>query len=318
MSIVSSELIRWNASKIPMTPILDLRQIRTFTEVARTRSFTKAAAQLYYAQSSVTAQVQALEQDLGFPLFNRLGRHIELTEAGRRFLNYAEKLICLAEEARLSVQQNGNIAGPLVVSASESLLTYRLPELLRTFQATYPDVQLTLHTNTACSSTAPLEPGIDLAITIDEPVEIPQLLVQRIRRERMVAAVSSEHPLNGQSRVSAADISEQQILLTERSCSYRALFERVLAQQGGRVNRLLEFASVEALKQCAVARMGVAILPEVVVADELAQGTLVVLPWPQKRMYVYTQLVRHRDKWLSPVMDAFSRMTMKLLRESLH
>src|ERR1700743_2802233 len=130
-----------------MNTILDLRQIRTFTEVARTRSFTKAAAQLYYAQSSVTAQVHALEQDLGSPLFNRLGRQVELTEAGRRFLSYAEKLICLAEAARMAVQQNGEIAGPLVVSASESLLTYRLPELLRTFQSTYPDVQLMLHTN---------------------------------------------------------------------------------------------------------------------------------------------------------------------------
>lgn len=103
--------------------------------------------------------------------------------------------------------------------------------------------------------------------------------------------------------------------MTERSCSYRALLERVLAQQGGRVNRLLEFASVDALKQCAVARMGVAILPEVAVAGELARGTLVVLPWPQKRMYVHTQLVRHRDKWLSPAMYAFSTMAMHLLRE---
>ena len=301
-----------------MDTILDLRQIRTFTEVARTRSFTKAAAQLYYAQSSVTAQVHALEKDLGLPLFNRLGRQVELTEAGRQFLSYAEKLICLAQEARLSVQKNGEIAGPLVVSASESLLTYRLPELLRTFQSTYPGVQLTLHTSTACTSMAPLEPGIDLAITIDEPVEVPQLLVQKIRRERMVAVASSEHALSNRSKVSAIDISEHQILLTERTCSYRALFERTLVQQGGRVNKLLKFASIEALKQCAVARMGVAILPEVVVGGELEQGTLVVLPWPPRRMYVYTQLVRHRDKWLSPVMDAFSTMAIKLLSEMSH
>src|SRR5580698_2385596 len=121
------------ASEKSMNQLLDLRQVRTFLEVARTRSFTRAAAQLYYAQSSVTAQVQLLEKDLGLPLFNRLGRQVELTSAGRQFLSYAERLICLAEEARLSVQKNGEIAGPLVVSASESLLTYRLPELLRTF-----------------------------------------------------------------------------------------------------------------------------------------------------------------------------------------
>jgi DNA-binding transcriptional LysR family regulator len=87
-----------------MNSLLDLRQVRTFAEVARARSFTKAAVQLHYAQSSVTAQVHALERELGLPLFNRLGRQVELTEAGRQFLHHAEKLICLAEEATLDTE----------------------------------------------------------------------------------------------------------------------------------------------------------------------------------------------------------------------
>src|ERR1700755_3417814 len=97
-----------------MEQLLDLRQVRTFVEVAHTRSFTRAASQLHYAQSSVTAQVQALESDLGLPLFNRLGRQVELTDAGRQFLTHAEKLICTAEQARLSVQKDDRIVGPLV------------------------------------------------------------------------------------------------------------------------------------------------------------------------------------------------------------
>jgi DNA-binding transcriptional LysR family regulator len=298
-----------------MAQLLDLRQVRTFVEVARARSFTEAAIQLHYAQSSVTAHVHALEKDLRVPLFNRLGRQVELTEAVRQFLSHAEKLISLAEDALLSIRRIGDVSGPLVVSASESLLTYRLPELLRLFQSTYPEVQLMLHTG-ASASTAPLEPGVDLAITIDEPVQVPQLLVQRVRKERMVTVAAAEHGMRELKRISAAEISEQQLLLTEGSCSYRALFERTLVQHGGRLNKLLEFASVEALKQCAVARMGVAVLPEFVVANELEQGTLIVLPWPQTRMHVYTQLVRHRDKWLSPAMDAFCSMATKLLRET--
>jgi DNA-binding transcriptional LysR family regulator len=298
-----------------MDNLLDLRQVRTFVEVARTRSFTRAATQLYYAQSSVTAQVQALEKDLGLPLFNRLGRQVELTEAGKEFLAHAEKLICTAEQARLSVRKDGQILGPLVVSAAESLLTYRMPELLRVFQATYPDVQLTLHANLSCATTAAQEPGVDLAISIDEPIEAPQLLVQKLRRERMLALVAAEHPLAARRKIAAAELAEQQILLTERVCSYRALFERTLNHEGGRVDKQLEFASVEALKQCAIARMGVAVLPELVVAGELQRGALVALSWPQKPIYVYTQLIRHRDKWFSPVMQAFWKMAAELLRE---
>ena len=299
-----------------MSELLDLRQVRAFLEVARTRSFTRAAAELYYAQSSVTAQVQSLERDLGLPLFNRLGRRIELTEAGRQFLSHAEKLVCAAEQARLSIQKDGRIVGPLVVSAAESLLTYRMPELLQTFQATYPDVQLTLHADVSCATTAAQEPGVDLAVSIDEPIEAPQLLVQQLRRERMLAVVAAKHPFAGKNKIMAAELTSQQILLTERVCSYRALFERTLAQEGGRVDRQLEFASVEALKQCAIARMGVAVLPELVVVAELQRGALVALPWPQKPIYVYTQLIRHRDKWFSPVMQAFWTMASQLLRES--
>lgn len=296
--------------------MLDLRQVRTFAHVAREKSFTRAARQLHYAQSSVTAQVQALEDDLGVPLFNRLGRHVELTSAGQSFLQYAERLMSLSDEARLSVQAAGELTGPLVITASESLLTYRLPELLRAFQCSYPRVQLILQASLVCASSAPMEPGIDIAITIDQPVEAPALLVQKMRRETMQTVVAAEHPLARQRRITAEDIAEHQILLTERSCSYRALFEQTLAQHGSRVNRLLEFASVEALKQCAVARMGIGVLPEMVVAEELRCGSLVALPWPQRRLHVYTQLVRHRDKWFSPVMQAFWKMAAELLREN--
>lgn len=298
-----------------MDQLLDLRQVRTFLEVARTCSFTRAATQLHYAQSSVTAQVQSLEKELGLPLFNRLGRQVELTSAGRRFLVHAEKLICTAEQARLSVQNDGKVVGPLVVSAAESLLTYRMPELLRAFQTSYPDVQLTLHADVSCATTAAQEPGVDLAVSIDEPILAPQLLVQKMRKERMLALVAAEHTLAKRTKIAVEELVGQQILLTERVCSYRALFERTLALDGGRVDRQLEFASVEALKQCALARMGVAVLPEFVVAEELKRRSLVALPWPQKPMYVYTQMVRHRDKWFSPVMQVFWKMAAELLSE---
>ena len=131
----------------------------------------------------------------------------------------------------------------------------------------------------------------------------------------MVSAVAAEHPLARLKRITATDIGEQQMLLTERSCSYRAQFERAMSQYGARVSRSLEFASVEAIKQCAIARMGVAVLPEIVVAEELRNGTLVALPWPAHRMHVYTQIVRHREKWFSPAMQAFWKSAVEVLSE---
>ena len=293
--------------------LLDLRQVKSFVAVAREGSVTRAASQLNYAQSSVTAQIHALEEELGVPLFDRVGRGLWLTSVGREFMNYAERLLALAEEARLSTQSGGQPAGRLTIAASESLLTYRLPDLLRTFQCEYPAVEIVLHTSMVCASEVAIDPVVDLSITIDEVVQNPQFVVQTLRAEPMVSAVWVGHPLTQLKRVSAGDIGEYQLLLTERGCSYRALYERTMAQCGARVSRSLEFASVEAIKQCALARMGVAVLPELVVAEELRKGTLIALPWPARSMHVYTQILRKKDKWFSPAMQAFWKSAMHQL-----
>jgi DNA-binding transcriptional LysR family regulator len=110
--------------------------------------------------------------------------------------------------------------------------------------------------------------------------------------------------------VKAQEIGAEQVLVNERACSYRALFERALRAEGVPVTRSLELLSVEAIKQCALASLGIAVLPEVVVQRELKQGGLVALDWPRKPLVVYTQLYRHRDKWMSPVMTAFWQMAV--------
>jgi DNA-binding transcriptional LysR family regulator len=293
--------------------VLDLRQMRTFRAVAAEKSFTRAASVLNYAQSSVTAQIHGLEEELGVPLFDRMGRQVELTAAGHQLLGYAAKLMEVAEEAKLAVHSKGEPAGPLTVSASESLLTYRMPELLRTFQCRYPKVSLSFHASEVCASWVAMDAGVDVALTIDEPVKSASLIVKRLRAEPMVSAVSADHPLAKKKKIEAGDLVEQQILLTERSCSYRGLFERTLGMEGVRITKSLEFSSVEAIKQCALARMGVAVLPEFVLHEELERGSLVALAWPQKRLQVHTQMIRHKDKWVSPVVEAFWKMAAELI-----
>jgi DNA-binding transcriptional LysR family regulator len=285
--------------------MLDLRQIRSFTAVAHERSVTRAATTLNYAQSSVTAQLHALESELGVPLFDRVGRGLSLTTAGTDFLPYAERLINLAEEARLSVHRGGEPAGRLTMTASESVLTYRMPDLLRNFQCRFPAVEIILQASPICASNIVSDPTVDLAITIDEPVRNPSFVVHALHEERMVCAVWAGHALAQAKRVTAEAIANEQILLTERRCSYRNLFERTLARAGTRVTRSLEFTSVEAIKQCAIARMGIAVLPEIVVADDLKSGNLVSLCWPPRPLHVYTQIVRNKEKWFSPAMQAF-------------
>ena len=124
---------------------MELRQVETFRAVAEELSFSRAAAKLGYVQSSVSAQVSALERELGVPLFDRLDRRIVLTDAGEVMLAYSGELLALAERTREAVLDagvgSGEVAGSLTVSVPETLLTYRLPKLLALFHERYPRVQ---------------------------------------------------------------------------------------------------------------------------------------------------------------------------------
>lgn len=285
--------------------MLDLVQVRTFLAVAREKNFTRAASTLHYAQSSVTAQVQGLEEQLGSPLFHRLPRSLELTQVGHAFLPHAERLLAMADEAMQSARAHGEPTGALMLSACESVLTYRLPALLRRFQTDYPQVEIVLNAASVAESGPPVQTGVDVGVSISERIRDPQLITHVLRTEPIRAVVSREHPLASRKRITAADIVAEQLLLTEETCSYRGVFEAALRDAGVRLGHALAFASVEAVKQCVLSRMGIAVLPEMVVAENLRAGTLVSLRWPSPPLKVYTQLVRRRDRWFSPSMQAF-------------
>jgi len=296
--------------------MLDLRNVRAFSTVAREGSFTKAAAVLHYAQSSITAQIQSLESQLGVVLLDRLSTGVELTAAGEGFLIYAERLLSLACEACDSVQSGTEPAGTLTLSACESVLTYRLPEVLKTFQNRYPKVRVELNAPGMGEAGPPLGHGVDIAVSISELIKDQQLIAESLVIEPLCAFVAKDHPLARKKSIKPQDLLQEQWLLTEASCSYRMLFENTLSAAGIRPSRSLEFASVEAIKHCAKARMGIAVLPQMVVKDDLENQTLVLVPWPNPQLNVYTQLVRRKEKWFSPAMQAFWAVAVDVLVKS--
>src|SRR5688572_864812 len=160
---------------------MELRELATFREVARLASFSRAANRLGYVQSTVTAQIQALERDLGAPLFDRLPRSITLTAAGRALLPLADRLLDGAAEARAAVDAAGGavgaLSGSVVVSAPESLLTYRLPPVLMAFRAQHPGVSVELRPTPigrfrSETRRAVATGAVDVAVVLDTPLAI--------------------------------------------------------------------------------------------------------------------------------------------------
>ena len=121
---------------------MEVRQLEIFRALAEELNFTRTAERVHCVQSNVTAQIRSLEQELGAQLFDRLAKRVVLTEAGKRLLPYAEKALVTLTEAKHALSPSSVPAGPLRVGAPESVLTYRLPRVLRTFHKRYPEVEL--------------------------------------------------------------------------------------------------------------------------------------------------------------------------------
>jgi DNA-binding transcriptional LysR family regulator len=285
---------------------MEVRQLQIFRTLAEELNFTRTAERVNTVQSNVTAQIKALEEELGAPLFDRLGRRVTLTDAGRRFLPFAEQALAAMEQGQRVLRSGAEPSGPLRISAPESILTYRLPPVLRVFRRRFPLVELVFAPHIGCGFAAELDAGkIDLAINMCCEMTNPLHNACRLRTERIFLFGEPNHPLVNRRIVKPTDLAGQTLLLTEVGCGYRAKLDNALALQNVRPGNITEFSSVEAIKQCARVGMGLALLPAIVISRELRQHLFKTLHWAGPSLDVTTHIVWHKDKWVSPAMAAF-------------
>lgn len=292
---------------------MDIRHLKTFETVAGLLNFTRAAQALGYAQSSVTAQIKSLEEEVGQPLFERLGKRVVLTEAGRRFRPYATRIVALAHDARVAAQA-ADVHGVLRIGAAESLCAFRIPAVLRHYRARFPHVQLSLETGGCGWLREALRAGrVDVAFSIEETRYEDDLVVRPLVTEPIALVTYPWHRLAGAERVTPQDLEGESIIHTEAESKYRVAFDRILTEAGVAAQIAMEFTSIEPIKQTAMAGLGVTVLPRMVCSAEFEQGLLVELPWAGPPIQVVTHVIHHRDKWVSPALAAFLEMTQKIL-----
>ncbi len=305
---------------------MELRDLAAFREVARHASFSQAAARLGYVQSTISAQIRSLERDLGAQLFDRLGRSVALTEAGRALLPHAERILDQAAAAEATVAgavaRDGTLAGSISVSAPESLLTYRLPSVLSRFRGIAPAVRIDLRPTPVGRFRGETRRGlatgvVDLAFVLDTPLRVQGFRAEPLLREDVSVIAAPGHPLAAVRSAGPADLDGEAVLLPEApdsGCAYRGQFERQLADRQVTPASALEFASIETVKQCVVAGMGISALLSVAVEADIAAGQLVRLPW-RERFDVHTQVVWNERRALTPAIAAFIDTAKQVLGE---
>lgn len=289
---------------------MESRHLFTFLVVVETGSFTRAAQKLDYAQSSITAQIQALEAELDQPLFDRIGKKIMLTDAGRRLLPYAQEISRMHSLAQDALRSGSEIGGTLRIGAPESLAAFRLPGIIRAFREMFPQVQIILKPGACWELTDFLRSGdLDVAFLLQPETEYKDVYAETLIHEKMALVAPTDHRLTALAMVEPYHLKEETILHTETGCTYRMLFEHHLNSHGVFPDPKLEFWSIEAIKQCVMAGLGLSFIPLVTIGSELADGRIARLNWNDESQRVATQIAYHNRKWQSPALAEFLQLT---------
>lgn len=289
-----------------MTPPLDSRQLRAFTTLARTTSFTQTARELHLTQSAISHSMKALENDVGCRLLDRLGKKVALTQAGEQLLHHAHKILGEMDHARLSLGKLGKWGqGRLRLGASTTACQHLIPPVLREFKESFPEHAISIEPgDTRGLVTALSQHRIDLALTI-EPNNEPNLEFHPLFTDELSFLVGSQHPWATAGQVERVTIPKQNYILYSKTSVTFRLVEEYFRRENMVLNAVIEVGSMEATKELVKLGLGISVLAPWIARDELDERSLVSLPLGRRKLQRRWGILHWRGKRLSLAEETF-------------
>lgn len=283
---------------------MELRNLITFVRIAEVKNFSKSAQLLGYSQSAVTMQIKQLEQELGRQLFERIGKQVKLTQAGEQLLPYALEILNTAQKAQSMVRENEQITGHLRIGTCESYVIGVLPQVLAAFQQQCPNVEVQVQTGLTTDLFHRLRQNdIDLLFFLDRKLYFPEWIKVFERPEHSFFVASAKSKLAAETHISTERLLQEPLFLTEKGISYRYAMEQKMAEQGFALHPFLEIGNTDVITQFVLQNKGISFLPNYVVAPYIQNGTLVKLDTECPEITMWSQLVYHRNKYITPQME---------------
>ncbi|MDD2573639.1 MAG: selenium metabolism-associated LysR family transcriptional regulator [Bacillota bacterium] len=296
---------------------MDLRQLESFVAIAKHGSFTRAAEELYLTQPTLTGHIQSIENELGTVLLNRCGKSVTLTEAGRILYSHAVNILNMREQALFSLAQyEGKLEGELAIASSTVPQGYLLPGLLSTFGREYPGITYVIKQfDSRGVVDAIISGSMDFGF-VGSAASYPELEMLKICEDRLILITSGKgkfQNLKGDT-VTWGQVSNERFILREEGSGTRALFINGLKQRGMDIKNIFVVASIEnpdTIKQCVREGLGVAVVSERSVEEEIRLGLLkgyYISDLDLRRSFYF---IGHKNRVLSPVARAFRDFTVK-------
>ncbi len=291
---------------------MELHQLRYFVAVAEEGNFSRAAARVHVTQPSLSQQILKLEAEVGQPLFDRLPRGAVLTEAGRRLLGPARRILAdLADARRCLDEDQGKTIGHLCVGAIPTLAPYLLPALLREFQHRHPGVTVEVREDVTEQLVRAVEDGVlDLAL-VSSCRRRPHFQLLPLGREPLLVALPREHPLAGRTRVAWRELRRERFLTLQEMHCLAGQVHQICRAHGLRLTVSGQGAQLGTLLRLVAEGLGVTLAPRLAMAGESSAGC-VFRPLAGAPPTREVNLLRNPQRYLSRAARAFSDLARVL------
>ena len=289
-----------------------LQQLRILKAVATEKNFTKAAEVLYLSQPSLSKQIKTLEKNLDILLINRENNKISLTENGKVFLQYSERILALCEEScRALIDLKNGDRGNLTVGASQTIGTYLMPRVLALFAQNYPQIDLKVQVNsTRLIANNVLNREIDIAVVGGEiPNELKKnLTIKDFVEDELSLIISKSHPFAKKKKINKENLYYLNFITLNSNSTIRKFIDNILIQNGIETKQLkivMQFNSIEGIKTAVSLGLGAAFVSSSAIEKEVELKTIEILKIENIRITRTLSIISNPESYKSKAFDLF-------------
>ncbi len=285
---------------------MQIETFKVFCDLVETASFSRAASLNSITQSAVSQQIRALERHFHVSLIERGKKNFSVTQEGRAFLQASKEILHTFENLGSRIRELQNVvAGELRIATIYSIGLHELPPFLKKFRTLYPDVEVKVdYRRSAQVYGEVLEGNADLGL-VAYPAKRTGLVIEDFWRDKLVLICHPDHPLAERKRVRLRDLAGEKFISFEPDLPTRKVIDRLLREQGIKIEHAMEFDNIETVKRAVEIENGISLVPQTSVADETRNGSLVAIEVESFDMWRPLGLLYRRHRAISPAQQQF-------------
>ena len=297
---------------------MEIRLLQTFLQVASLQNFTRAAKVLGYSQSNVSAQIQQLEQEVGVPLFNRIGKTVSLTQYGEQLVPHAQQVVSLSIKVENCLKSKETLGGTIRVGIVESLFQCFMEPVVLDYHEQFPNVKIELVVDGTAMLLELLQQGqLDFACLIDTLLPQAKWNIWYKAPTPIRIIANPDHPLANRNAISLSDLEHEEFILMEDSASYSSFFESAMAEQQLNLNMFLMLQNAEKACQLVQKNSFLSVLPHYVVSKAVEEQKVSLLAVSDFSHTEYVYLLMHNSKVVTPQIEGFLEIFRREMMQKL-